>query len=204
MNHWLCEARHLDPIGSLRCFIRKLNLLFDERRKKYATMEETDLPPKVSRRLNENVEEGRKLKVLVHNSTYFEVQRKNCQLEWRVVDLETPSCSCGFFDEFGIPCRHLCAAAIYTGVHPKILVITQLHVRSLKETYTGHIVPVDMNYLENDGTKPPIKTRKRGRPKEKRIPSPVENSHKRTVVCWKCHHPGHNARSCKVAEQKHH
>ena len=165
-------------------------------------MEETDLPPKVSKRLCKNVNEGGKLKVLVHNSTYFEVQRKSRPLEWRVVDLDAPSCTCGFFDEFGIPCRHLCAASIRIGVHPKNLVMSQLHVRFLKETYSGHIVPVDMNGLESDGTKAPIKTRKRGRPKEKRFPSPIENTRKRTVVCGKCHQPGHNTRSCKVVEER--
>ena len=30
VNHWLREARHLDPIGALRCFILKLNNLFEK------------------------------------------------------------------------------------------------------------------------------------------------------------------------------
>ena len=202
MNHWLREARHLDPIGSLLCFIRKLNMLFDKRRRKYAIMAETDLPPRVAKTLSENVDEGGKLKVLVHNSTYFEVQRKNDPLAWRVVNLEGPSCSCGFFDEFGIPCRHMCAAATQVGKHPKTLVLPQLHVGSLKETYMGHIVPVDLLNIKDDGTKASIKTRTRGRPKEKRIPSPIEKGTKRTVFCGKCRQPGHNARSCKVSQQK--
>ena len=200
MNNWLKEARHLDPIGSFRCYIRKLNMLFEKRRKRYMVLRETDLPMNVAKMLSECVEEGRKLKVLVHTSALFEVQRKNDPLFWRVVDLNTPSCTCSFFDEFGIPCRHMCAAAIHVNIHPKTLVIKQLQVVSLKETYEGSIVPVDLNNLEDDGTKPPRLTRMRGRPKVKRIPSSAEKQTRRTVVCGKCGLRGHNARTCKGAE----
>ena len=118
------------------------------------------------------------------------------------MNLEPPSCSCGYFDEFGIPGRHICAAAIHIGNNPKTLVVPQLHAGALKETYMGHIVPVDLNGLTDDGTKAPIKTRGRGRPNERRIPSQIEKRPKRTVVCGKCHRPGHNSRTCKAAKEK--
>ena len=89
--------------------------------------------------------------------------------------MNTPSHTCCFFDEFGIPCRYLCAAAIHVNILPKTIVIKQLQVVSLKETNEGSKVPVDLNNLEDDGTKPPRLTRMRGRPKVKRIPSSAEN-----------------------------
>ena len=68
---------------------------------------------------------------------------------------------------------------------------------ALAATYTGFIMPVDMSFLPNDGVKPPEETKKRGRPKEKRIPSCVEKPPKKTVTCSHCGARGHNSRSCK-------
>ena len=76
MKKWLKEARHLDPIGSFPCYIRKLNMLFEKRRKRYMVSRETDLPMNVAKMTSECVEERRKLKVLVHTGALFEVQRK--------------------------------------------------------------------------------------------------------------------------------
>ena len=76
MNNWLKEARNLDPIGSFRCCIRKLNMLFEKRRKRYMVLRETDLAVNVAKMSSKCVEEGRKLAVLVHTSTLFEVQTK--------------------------------------------------------------------------------------------------------------------------------
>ena len=59
---------------------------------------------------------------------------------------------------------HMCAVTIHVNIHPKTLVIKQLQVVSLKETSKGSKVPVDLNDLEDDGTKPPRLTRMRGRP----------------------------------------
>ena len=82
-------------------------------------------------------------------------------------------------------------------LHPKELVIPERRVGALKRTYQGFIIPNDINYLEDDGTKAPTKTKKRGRPREKRIPSSVEVTKKKTVKCGMCGRLGHNSRTCK-------
>ena len=60
----------------------------------------------------------------------------------------------------------------------------------------GWVVLIDMNDLDEDGLKAPSMTKKRGRPKEKRMVSPAEKSGKRTVKCGVCKEKGHNSRSC--------
>ena len=51
MNHWLDDARYLDPVGLFCAYIRKLNQLFEKRRTMYQKMTDKDLPqtlPKLS------------------------------------------------------------------------------------------------------------------------------------------------------------
>ena len=196
MNHWLDDARHQDPVRLFNSYVRKLNVLFEKRRERYASMEETDLPRNVAKTLNKAIEEGLRLKIFPHTRMIAEVERLNDPNVTRVVDLATLTCSCGFFNEFGVPCRHMCKAASFIGVHPKTMVVPELLVSALKETYNRFTVPVDLNGLEEDGTKAPTKTKRRGRPREKRIKSSAEKMTKRTVVCGVCGKRGHNARTC--------
>ena len=70
---------------------------------------------------------------------------------------------------------------------------------ALVETYVGVTRPVDIDELTSDGMKPPVGTKKRGRPKQKRIQSSVEKKPK-TVTCRRCGMRGHNSRTCKRKE----
>ena len=85
-------------------------------------------------------------------------------------------CSCGFFTEHGVPCRHLCAAALYIKLHVPMLVIPELRIEALRATYYGTTMLVDLNELTDDGLAPPIGTKRRGRPNEKRIQSSAEKN----------------------------
>ena len=171
MNHWQENARHLDPVGLFCEYIRKLNRLFEKRRNMYGQIAYTDLPPNVKKILRESMDDGNRLKIIPHNSE-IEVRRKTCPGSQRVVMLQGPTCSCGFHAEFGIPCRHMCKAATLIGQHPKSLVNKELQVTSLKETYVGSTIPIDVTDLLDDGTVAPMKTKRRGRHKKNRIPSP--------------------------------
>ena len=71
------------------------------------------------------------------------------------------------FKEFGIPCWHIYAAALSIRMNPKALIVPERSLGALKMMYTGWVVPVDLNDLDEDGLKTPSKTKKRGRPKEK-------------------------------------
>ena len=127
----------------------------------------------------------------------YRVQRLNDSSATRVVSLGMASCSCCYFAEFGVPCRHICAAAVSVGIHPRLIVVPELRIEKLQAAYSGKTTMVDLNGLEDDGLQPPTCTKRRGRPKEKRIPSSAEKGPKKSVTCGKCGKRGHNSRTCK-------
>ena len=144
MNWWLEQARHLNPVQLFTTYIRKLNRLFERRRDKYSLMRPTQLPNKVSKMFNASVEDSRTLRVYRHTNAVFEVESKNDPGFLRVVNLETVDCSCGFYKEHGVPCRHICAAALFVGENPDAFVIRERRLRALKAMYTGTTEPVDL------------------------------------------------------------
>ena len=198
MNKWLGEARYQDPVGLFSTFITGLNRVFEKRRDRYASLPQAALPKRVAQMLEASGNESRKLDVRRHTRTLFEVQAEEGKGGWKTVDLQELTCTCGFFREFEVPCRHMCASLLSIGDDdlPR-LVAPERRREALVSTYVGFIVPVDVSLLPNDGMQPPEATKKRGRRKEKRIPSCVENQPKKTVTCSRCHARGHNARSCK-------
>ena len=78
------------------------------------------------------------------------------------------------FKEHGVPCRHFCAAILFLKGRPQDFVVHEHRLETLKRTYTGTTVPVDQNGLQDDGLKPPVETKRRGRPKERRMKSQAE------------------------------
>ena len=197
MNWWLDEVRHLDPIGMFTTFIRKLNVLFEKRRLEHSSLPPSALPEKPAELFEGSLEQARRLAVHPNTRTLFQVQRLNDPGKLRKVDLAAPSCSCGFFAEHGVPCRHICAAALHRGLNPRRFIYPALVNNALVSTYPGVVITVDTNGLPDDGLLPPVATKRRGRPKEKRYVSSAERRPKRTVTCRNCLRPGHNARSCK-------
>ena len=65
-------------------------------------------------------------------------------------------------------------------------VIEERRLAALIATYIGNVTPVDTFVLEDEGLRPPVGTKKRGRPKHKRIPSSAETRPIRTVTCRRC------------------
>ena len=196
-NWWLEEARHQYLVGLFSTFIWTVNTLFDNRRKEYAAMGQNTLPKRVFELLEESVKKAGGLRVRRHNDDVYEVERLNKRRVFRVVDMGARTCSCGFFAEYGVPCRHMCAAILSVREDPKQYVVPERRREALVATYVGTIRPVDVSSLVDDGMKPPIGTKRRGRPNEKRIPSVAETQTKRTVRCGRCRGYGHNSRSCK-------
>ena len=97
----------MDPVNLFCTYIRKLNRLFFSRRQELALLPPNSLPRNVDMMLSKSIEESWELDVLQNSMNIFEVQRRGCRLPFRVVDLGKMSCSCGFFREQGIPCRHI-------------------------------------------------------------------------------------------------
>ena len=96
MNHWLDDARALDPVGLFSTYIRKLNPLFEKRRNEYAQLPPDALSKNVDTLFSRSDEEGRTVVAVRHSPTSFEVRRMHDPLSWRVVDLGKMTCSCGF------------------------------------------------------------------------------------------------------------
>ena len=201
MNWWLEDARHMDPVGLFGEYVRKMNSLFERRRQKYAAMTLQALPKRVEMLLNESIDQSRKLRVFKHSQTIFEVQRITAVQMNRVVDLGSMTCSCGFLKEFGVPCRHMCAAIMSLRQHPQTFVIPERRMECVKAIYDHATIPVDDSTFEDDGLKAPLKTKKRGRPKKNRIPSPCEKPPRKKVKCGRCHGVGHNSRTCKAKKE---
>ena len=85
-----------------------------------------------------------------------------------------------------------------TNTNPFNLVTPELRVKALQATYNGVTLPVDLHSLHEDGLQGPTTTKKRGRPKHKRIPSQAETNGKRVITCGICGKRGHNKRTCKA------
>ena len=162
MNWWLEKARHLEPEGLFSVYIRKLNWMFERRRQRYQSMLPHELPPNVSKTLTKAIERGRTLRLVKHISSLYEVERQEQHLHFRVVDLDARTCTCGFPQEHGIPCRHMCRVLMHEKVHPKHFVIPERRVGELKATYLDVTHPVDTSRLQNDGLESPTQTKRRG------------------------------------------
>ena len=198
MNKWLDKARFQDPVALFSTFIMKLNVVFEKRREKYAATPPNALPKRVGQMLATSVEKARTLRVRRHTRAVFEVQNAEGKGDWRTVDLDRRSCTCGFYREFEVPCQHICAALLsLRDVNVTRFVAPERQRDALVHTYEGFIMPVDVTLLQSDVLMPPVATKKRGRRKEKRIPSCVEKPPKKTVTCSRCRAHGHNARTCK-------
>ena len=184
-------------MGLFASYVRQLNNLFVRRRNKYASSPDGTLPKKVFKMLSESVKQSGNHLVRAHSRSLFEVQRLNDRGSFRVVDLEERTCTCSFYKEYGVPCRHVCAAVLSLNEEPKQFVAPERCRDALLATDVGFMRPVDTSSLTNDGTKPPVGTKKRGRPKEKRYLSAAEKKGKRAMTCGRCGIQGHNARTCK-------
>ena len=101
------------------------------------------------------------------------------------------------FSEFGVPCRHVCAALFSVKQNPISFVCPERRLEALQLTYLGGTIPVDVCSLIDVGMKPPMETKRRGRPKEKRYVSSTEKKPRKKVTCGICGGLGHNKRTCK-------
>lgn len=96
------------------------------------------------------------------------------------VDLEGKKCSCREYDMLGIPCTHVVAAAVNSGVLVDTLVATKYHNVYWLLAYTGSVNPVKVPVVEDvraAGRRkllPPTTRRPSGRPRKARIPSAGE------------------------------
>jgi hypothetical protein len=130
-----------------------------------------------------------------------------------IVDTQKQTCTCGFWELVGIPCRHAIAALGYRKQDP----VDFVHNYYSKEKYAqcygygiSAINGVDMWPKPAEGVDdtilPPSYKNGPGRPRKLRIRGTDEDGARKrrrvaTYTCTRCSQPGHNALSCKAKEQ---
>jgi hypothetical protein len=124
-------------------------------------------------------------------------------------------CSCGLWQDSGIPCRHflVCFRKWRDGIEFRSLLSDSNCIpafykyKALQRLYKPNMVPVVVDTIAYDGkTKPPPARVKRqaGRPKVKRYRrrSDFSGPSESPIVCSNCGERGHNRRTCKMEAKK--
>jgi hypothetical protein len=132
--------------------------------------------------------------------------------KWRfTVDLKTNTCSCRYWQVFGIPCAHACAALFKMTEEPNNYVHMCFSIEAYKRTYQHVLQPVEHEsawpVFENPKPLPPRVKKMPGRPPKSRrkdASEPVKSSTKASRVGTKikysrCKGSSHNIRRCSVA-----
>jgi hypothetical protein len=151
--------------------------------------------PNILRKVNKIRHATQYCHVLWNSASDFEVRDK----KWRfTVDLEQKTCSCGYWQVSGLPCRHACAA-LFT-----------MSDDQYKATYQHVLQPVEHESAwpvsPNPRPLPPRVKKMPGRPQTKRRMDPSERVNSSTkssrvgvkIQCGRCKGTGHNAKSCTV------
>jgi MULE transposase domain/SWIM zinc finger len=197
MNAWMKTLRKQAPFFALVSFVEFVSKHFAERKEKYSA-ELHVLPRRIQQAVDGNVEEGRFLKVQKTTSaSKFQVQTAKFGSFFRVVDVESKSCSCKGPWEFGIPCSHLCAVSLHLNLQAETFCHVKRQISEIRKIYSEEMELCDVTCLESVEIKPNDQAKIRGRPKTRRIRSSGEKI-KNTVVCSNCGNRGHNKRACKA------
>ena len=133
------------------------------------------------------------------------------------VKLDSGTCSCGEFQQRGIPCAHAVAVSNALRIIPASFVAPQLRLSNVVASYRKAlpIEPFDTmdlarDVLEEDTIHPPILRRRAGRPRIRRVSSMGESGdpesaalagggkRRRVVRCKKCNQLGHYQKTCNL------
>ncbi len=146
---------------------------------------------------NKVLQEGRRRECFMSSDSVVNV-KSNASDIYKIVDLNSRTCSCGAFQEHGKPCLH--AAIAINLVNCDFLAFTHpaYTIANLLQTYRTPFLLVAIDNLNGDGiTLPPQVVPKRGRPKKRRlryrghgVPDELQNQ------CSGCSIKGHNIRTC--------
>ena len=99
-------------------------------------------PEKVVEIIDKSIDLGRKLHILEHTQTIFEVESVSKPGVLRTVDLDARSCTCEFYNEHGVPCHHMCAAMLTLNKNPNCLVVPVRRVGELKSSTSAPSSPL--------------------------------------------------------------
>jgi len=198
-NAWIHDNRDAAcPFQTIVALVRQISKLYHERREDYATMEGS-VTRIVQAELNETISKARRLTVKNYSLMHNEVESTTKPGRYQIVNLEARTCTCRFFQEYGRPCVHACAAILKSHLHPLDFFHESYYVTSLRNVYAGVTIPVDVDALRNDETTlPPVAVHQSGRPRNvrMRVRGVRTAEGEGGVTCSQCHQLGHNCRTC--------
>ena len=163
---------------------------------------EYEIPVHLKNKREAYIELGRKREITQVGPDLFTVSplasRAKPDKSNRVVDLAQRTCSCAKWQEMGLPCLHAYGVLFKLHMENEIeFISSKFHYAEMKKAFCHFHKPVDVSNIQADGvtTLAPV-SRKRGRPKLKRIRSMGEYARVGKKKCGRCGKQGHYSTTC--------
>ncbi|XP_043817647.1 uncharacterized protein LOC122725096 [Manihot esculenta] len=202
-NAWIVKLRGLPIINIIESIRQKCMVRLHRRFAKAQTWEGI-VTPRTKKVLNKIITASRFLKLLPGRNEEYEVHEGPCRF---AVSLAKRTCSCGWWDISGLPCKHAARAIAYVRGNIEEFCHEYYTVQCYSRVYAGAIHPVPQTELEPDNEHPsmlpPPLRRQPGRPRKARkrdqSEPPARGKRTATVTCARCLQTGHNKRTCQYA-----
>ena len=189
------EVRRHFPFNAVVEFLKNVSAVFNDRLQEH-TRSSSPLPSKVLETIKKATKVSSKLSVRSVRDGVFTVGRVKNGESPRVVDTVKKTCTCGWYQEHGIPCYHACAVMMRKGIPAEALCSDLVKTETIVRLYSSTIYPIDSDGLDEVTLIAPDPPKKIGRPKGKRMKSHLEQQPLRRNRCSLCGKLGHNKRSC--------
>ena len=194
-NSKMKEVREKSPLGILMEWVSIAASKFFLKKQVYELVR-SDLPQNTLVKYRNALNKGKRLRFTRIGDNRFTFQDNDSNSE-TILDLESKSCSCKYFDERLFPCMHAAFAIYHTRKNIADFVHLSYKVVSLLSVYTIPIIPIPKDSLRPDGiTMPTIVTSSVGRPQIRRLRGQGERDPDSMLRCGNCNQLGHNIRSC--------
>ena len=201
MNAMLKDVRDYPVIALFNFIQAKMSEWFNNRRVE-ASKIKTLLTPSVEKTLRERHNKAGFLTATRLNTVEFQVTGGEATV---IVNIGARSCTCRVFDLEQIPCEHAISCCREAGMSLYDLCSKYYRTEVWALAYAETIYPVPdtsqwdiPNHVKEILLLPPRVQPKRGRPKQKRIPSIGEFT-RRKNRCARCGQYGHYQKKCKNA-----
>lgn len=162
-------------------------------------------PAKISTKINKNRTTARTLNVRINAlSPQIQIQAESRSSFYRIFDKNTKKCSCGYIDEFGLPCSHILALSQRSELNEADYVIEARRNDTIKNIYNSVIIFCDVEKLSEKNVSGVYELPRRGRPRRSstRLVSQAELINRRKVRCRSCGQANHNLRACQTRRNK--
>ena len=189
------DVRRHFPFNAVIEFLKKVSFIFNDRFQEHSRSTST-LGGNVLEKIKSSIEVSSSLSVQNVRDGVFAVGRVKNGESLRIVDVVGKTCSCGWYQEHGIPCFHACAVMIKNAIPAEDLCSDLVKTETIIRLYSAAIYPVDSDGLDEVTLIAPEPPKKIGRPKGKRIRGYLEQQPQRRNRCSVCGKTGHNKRSC--------